>query len=82
MALKRPNYPPKPRRLNLDREINDEDIWLVEVRAGNKSFQNPYRKSSLQRQFDISSEDWDCTVLRRYIQGDPLRSEDFTSGRR
>lgn len=60
-----------PPRLTIDREINDEDIWHIEIDDGKRIFRSPHRKTSLEQSFAISGRAWNCKVLKRFINGDP-----------
>ena len=69
--------PTKPRHLTIDREINDEDIWHIQVTTKSGTFNMPYRKSGLDRAFFNGAGDWNCKVLLRFINGSPVNTEKF-----
>ena len=63
--MKKPICKPNPnKRLVIDRQINDADIWVVEIK-GRKRFIGGL--SELNRQFEKQNKDWECTVKMRFI---------------
>ena len=62
-------HPPK---LTMSHEINDEDIWWVEV---NGKIKMSCRKTLLQESFEKQNQDWDVKVLKRWINGDGRNCE-------
>lgn len=61
---KQPIKPNPNKRLTIDRQINDTDIWVVEIK-GYKRFIGGF--SELNRQFEKQNNDWKCTVKIRFI---------------
>lgn len=68
-----------PRKLKIDREINDVDIWHVEVYTPKRTFRLPCGKSDLQELFNLGSGDWDVKVLGVFRGGSPLCFEKFNN---
>ena len=56
----------KPPKLTVSHEINDEDIWWVEI---NGKVKRSCRKSSLLESFERQNQDLDAKVLKRWING-------------
>jgi hypothetical protein len=67
----------KSRKLTIDQEINEEDIWHIRVTTDGKTFNMPYRKSSLDNAFIIGKGDWNCKVLLRFIKGSSINIEKY-----
>ena len=63
--MKKPPIKPNlNKRLTIDRQINDTDIWVVEIK-GHKRFIGGF--SELNRQFEKQNNNWECTVKMRFI---------------
>lgn len=62
----------KPRKLDINMEINDIDIWHVRIETPKKTFNMPVGKTDLNELFALGQGDWKCTVIGRFIKGSPL----------
>ena len=63
--MKKPICKPNPnKRLTIDRQINDSDIWVVEIK-GMRRFIGGL--TELNRLFEKQNKDWECTVKMRFI---------------
>ena len=71
----------KPRKLTIDREINDVDIWHVEVYTPKKTMRMPCGKTDLKEMFDLGTGDWNVTVLGVFRGGSPLTFEKFNNNK-
>ena len=68
----KPRVKVKPRVLNINRAIDDIDIWHVRIESPQGTFNMPVGKTDLQSLFEAGKGDWNVTVLGRFIKGSPL----------
>lgn len=58
-----------PAKLSIDRDIDDDHIWFVEIKFNGGSKRMPCRESTLRRSFNAQNKSWDVGVLGRWING-------------
>ena len=54
----------------IDMEVNDEDIFFLEIITTKKTYKRAHTLSSLRAEFLLLKQDMDCKVLLKWVKGD------------
>ena len=58
----------KVKTLNIDRTINDESLWYVEIFDGENIFRRPCKLSTLTESFNKQKVSWIVKVIGQWIE--------------